>query len=117
DADDLVFQERLELDPLVRLRRTDQGELHASGKEATEDLAARRHLDLDGDTRVRAPEAAERVRQEVDAWSGRGAEVDRAGLQARERVEVFLCRSEARQRLRGSSREHLAGLGQPAAAA
>ena len=46
------------LDPLVRLRRADQGELHAPGEEPTEDLAARSHLDLHSDARVRAPESS-----------------------------------------------------------
>ena len=46
DPDDLVLEERLELDPLVGLLRPDDRELDAPGQQALEDLAARRDLDV-----------------------------------------------------------------------
>ena len=69
----------------VRQRgRADERQLDAAAEQAAEDLVARGDLDLDGDAGVVAAEAAERVGQQVDAGRGRGAEMDRPGLQAGE---------------------------------
>ena len=68
------------------------------------------------DVRVVAPEAAERVRQEVDAGRRRGADVDRAGLEAGERVKFLLAGSQRRERLARARGKHTARLGQAAAA-
>src|SRR5207302_72140 len=80
------------------------------------DLAARGHLNLDGHPRKVAAETAERVRQQVDAGGGRGAEMDCSGLEARERVELFLGRAQAGERLRRAGGQEVSCLGEPAAA-
>ena len=64
-----------------------------------------------------ALEAAERVRQEVDAGRRRGADVDRPGLEPGERVQLLLAGGERRERLACVRGEHAPGLGQLAAAA
>ena len=86
-------------------------------EQPLEDLVAGRDLDLDGDAGIAAAEAAERVREQVDAGRGRGADVDRAGLQAGERAEFFLRGAQAGERLCGAGGEDLPGFGQAAATA
>src|SRR5919202_2790218 len=110
DADDLVLEERVELDPLVGMGGADERELDAAGEQALEDFVAGGDLDLDGDAGVAAAEAAERVGEHVDAGRGRRAEVDRAGLQAGDRSEFLLCCAEAGERLGGAGGEYLAGV-------
>src|SRR5207253_329325 len=95
DADDLVLEERIEGDPIVRMRGADECELNAAGDQPLQDLLAGRHFYLDGDARVAAAEAAERVGEQVDAGRGRGPEVDGAGLQAGDRTEFLFGGVEA----------------------
>src|SRR5207244_11648182 len=87
DADDLVLEERVELDALACVRGADERELDAAAPQALEDLGARRDLDLDRDAGMVATEAAERVREQVDAGRRRGAAMEGPGLEARERGE------------------------------
>ena len=86
-----------------------------SGVEAA--IAAGGDLDLDGDGGVAAPEAAERVGEEVDAGGGGGAEMDRPGLQPCECIELLFAGAEAGECLGGAGGEDLPGLGQVTAAA
>ena len=90
DADYLVLEERFEQDPLVDLRGADERELDAAAEEPLEDFVAGGDLDLDRHARVASAEAAEGVGEQVHTRGGRGAQVDRAGLEAGERVEFFL---------------------------
>src|SRR2546423_10930562 len=86
-------------------------------QQALQDLRARRDLDLDGDAGMVAPEAAERVRQQVDAGRSGRAEVDRPGLEPGEGAQLLFGRTESRQCLRSARSENAPGLRQPAAAA
>src|SRR5207244_3527553 len=88
-ADNLVLEEGLELDPVVGRGCADERELDAAAEQPVEDLAAGGDLDLDRHGRIAAAEAAERVGQDVDAGGGRGAEMDRPGLEAGEGIELF----------------------------
>jgi hypothetical protein len=63
DADHFVLEERVELDAIACAGGADECELDAAVQESLEDLLARRDLDFDGDTGVRAAEAAECVRE------------------------------------------------------
>src|SRR5439155_22112812 len=83
---------------------------------ACQDFVAGGDLDLDGDARVAAAEAAEGVGEQVDARRGRGAEVDGAGLEAGERAEFLLGGPEAGERLGRTPREDTSRVGQAAAA-
>jgi len=117
DADDFVLEEGVELDALVGAGGADERELDAAVQESLEDLLTRCDLDVDGDAGVGAAEAAECVREQVDAGCGRSAEVDRARLQSGERTELLVCRAEAGECLRGPCGEDVACLRQLAAAA
>jgi hypothetical protein len=117
DTDDLVADERLELDALVGLGLADERELHTAFQEPIEDLAAGGDLDLDDDVGVVTAEATERVGQQVDARSRGGANVDRPGLEPREQAKLFLACLERLQRLTGVEGQELAGLGERATAA
>ena len=80
DPDDLVVDERFELDAVSGPCGPDDRELNAAGDQSFDDLAAGCDLDLDADVRIVGTEAAERVRQQVDAGCGRGTKVDRPRL-------------------------------------
>src|SRR5206468_4321912 len=60
DADDLVLQEWVELNALVRTRGADERELDAAGEQPFQDLVAGGDLDVDADAGVAAAEAPER---------------------------------------------------------
>ena len=61
NADDLVREERRELDSIVDLGLADEGKLDASGQQPLDHFPSRRDLHLDDDVRMVTPEAAERV--------------------------------------------------------
>jgi hypothetical protein len=59
NADDLVGEERLELDPLVRGRIADEGQVDPAGQQSFDDLPCGCDLDFDRDVRMVALEASE----------------------------------------------------------
>jgi hypothetical protein len=88
--------------------------VNSARKEALEDLAGRCDLDLDGDLGMIAAKTAKRVREEIDPGSRRGANVDRARVQARKRMNFLLACGQCRQGLACARGEHTPGLGEPA---
>src|SRR6187551_3276696 len=89
DSDDLVRQKRRELDALVDLRFANEGELHSPGEQTLDHLVRRRDLNLDVDVRMVAPEAAERVGEQVDTRRRRGSDVDGSRLETGEQASCL----------------------------
>ena len=90
-------------------------QLNLSGQQPLEDVAGRRDFDLDGDVRVVALEAAERVGQQVDTGR-RGADVDRSELEAGKSLQLLLASAEGLERLSRVECEDGARFGETAAA-
>jgi hypothetical protein len=71
--------------------------LHLPGEQALDHLVRRRDLDLDVDVRMVAPEAAERVGEQVDTRRRRGSDVDGSRLETCERAQLLLTRMQGRE--------------------
>src|SRR5919198_1546533 len=84
---------------LVDLRFAHQSQLDAAGEQPIDNLARRSDLDLDDDVGVIATEAAERVGKEIDTGSRRGADVNRATVEAGQSLQLLLSGGQLRQRL------------------
>ena len=117
DPDDLVSQEGCELHPVIDLRFADERKLHAAGEQALDHLVRRGDLDFDVDVRMIAAKAAEGVREQINTWGCRGADVDRSRLQPGKRTKLFLTGVQRRECLTRPCGEQASRLGEAAAAA
>jgi hypothetical protein len=111
DADDLVREERVEVDTLVDLRLAHKRNLDASCKEPLDDLAGGCDLDLNCDIGVIATEAPERVREEIHAGGGRRPDVDRACVESGQGVKFLLACGQRGERLTRARGKDAARLG------
>jgi hypothetical protein len=116
DPDEFVCEERYELDAVVHGGVANEREMDATGEEALDDLAGGGDFYFYEDVWVISSEAAEGAREEVDAWGGRRADVNRSGLESGERVEFFLGGGEHGEGLARVRCEDAPRVGEPAAA-